>query len=262
MAAWEGDPSEQLARQVLLPALAWRAGEANAAARLAAVEALGGLLQRRLLPAEQAARLVETARALPLLRQVRPFPGKPRCPHYSLGAVLRSTLTQYLSGSLFLLPAPVISPQCLEDDYREGTRLGACTALGRLLTTGQAGSLPLLRDISNTPAAAPSSIRHQHELPPLASRAAVGGALPPGEAEQCLEALAKRLDDSSDAVRIAACTAATAAALDPSAQTISAAACGNLAALAVLHMDDANAGQSSPCNHGLTSWGIGKTVRT
>ena len=58
VAAWEGDAAEQLARQVLLPALAWRAGEADAAARLAAVEALGGLLRRRLLPAAHALRMV------------------------------------------------------------------------------------------------------------------------------------------------------------------------------------------------------------
>ena len=76
-------------------------------------------------------------------------------------------------------------------------------------------------------------------------RAAVGGALPPGEAELCLEELAKRLDDTSDAVRIAACAAA-AAALQPSAPAISATAGDGLAALAVLHMDDANPGQSQP----------------
>lgn len=163
MAAWEGDPLEQLARQVLLPALAWRAGAANAAAREAAVEALGGLLQRRLLPAEHAARLVETARALPLLRQVREAPRlsgrRTRC--------FRGDQNVHCFGSKhegFLLYLPL---QCLEDDYREGTRLGACIALERLLTTGAqtSASLTLEQRVDHKPATPATSSKKNAPCP-------------------------------------------------------------------------------------------------
>ena len=70
----------------------------------------------------------------------------------------------------------------------------------------------------------------------------MGADLPGGEAEQCLGALAKRLDDSADPVRIAACAALAAVLASAAAPAVSDAACTRLARAALLHMDDPNPG--------------------
>ena len=68
--AWKGGLGGALAEQVLLPALAWRAGKPAAAARFAALTALATLLDKGLLPGSAWLELAQCGNVMRLLYQV------------------------------------------------------------------------------------------------------------------------------------------------------------------------------------------------
>ena len=68
--AWQGGLGGGLAEQVLLPALAWRAGKPAAAARFAALTALATLLDKGLLPGSAWLELAQCGNVMRLLYQV------------------------------------------------------------------------------------------------------------------------------------------------------------------------------------------------
>ncbi|GAB4823764.1 hypothetical protein N2152v2_010810 [Parachlorella kessleri] len=158
--AWQGGLGGALAEQVLLPALAWRAGQPAAVARFAALAALATMLDKGRLPGSA---WLELARCGDMMRLLY---------------------------------------QCLEEDYMSDTRMTACTALQHLL-----GS--------------------------------VGPSLSAEELRRALQELKKRLDDSSNAIRIAACaTLATYLSYCLPAAQLDSSGIAQLASSLLLHMDD------------------------
>lgn len=128
--AFAGPLAEQLANQVLLPSLVWRAGKAAAAVRFAAITALSTLFAQRVLPNKQLQAMLAGDRLLPMIFQ------------------------------------------SLEEEYFVDTRLAACSGVFHLLLSA-------------------------------------GDSLTCEQCRMIYPELLKRLDDSSNTVRVNICQALT-----------------------------------------------------
>ena len=194
---------QALVASVLSPALAWRAGRVSAALRYAALAALASLLSRRRLPPEQLAAAVCSSGA-------RSDAAAAAAASSSSSGGGGSGLVERVAG-------------CLDEEYEPDTRQLACHVTGLLLEAGGWAGSKVGRPDEPAGLHAPSACkRPMHRgwqkcsasfpsekapaLPALAGLA-VGTQLSPPQLAALHPELLKRLDDSSNRVRVAACTA-------------------------------------------------------
>lgn len=229
---------QPLVSGVLLPALVWRAGRVPAAARLAALTALATLLARQRLPPAQ-------------LQQLAAISGGGG--GGAAAAAAGSSSSSTVSSSLVAGVAG-----CLDDEYEPDNRQLACATLGLLLGAGEPPAA-LLRCEGGVACCCQGAGQRRDSgcswlaFPSLhcAPSAAVGSALPPPRLAALRPDLLRRLDDSSNRVRVAACGALQAllAAAQAAGEAGSSSGGGgladgdaaSLAATLLIHLDDPDA---------------------
>lgn len=234
-AAWQvPSAAEPLVRGILQPALVWRAGRVPAAVRFAALSAAATLLAKRRLPTELLARLAAGAAGGDTAA------GSEAGPASGSGGLLQS-----IAG-------------CLDEDYEPDTRHLACHTVQLLLEAGvctvrcgtgrsEVGrhTHHILGGSKSVCMAMLASLCFSAPLHTVHHFPAVGPHLPPAQLAALQPELMRRLDDSSNRVRIAACGALQAwlaslqaAAASSSQGGLADADASSLASSMLIHLDD------------------------